>query len=182
MLLAAVCALPVLASYLAYYVWQPSGRANYGELIGPSPLPRTALPPAADQQPLAAADFDGLWTLLYAGPAECAAACAEALHTLRQVRLAQGKDSRRIGRVWLQTGAGNAATLPAEDADGLRIGRLEAGTAQAWLAALPDAASGAHIYLIDPLGNAMMRFPPRADAARMVKDLQRLLKYSALGR
>lgn len=180
LLLAFVCVLPVLASYLTFYVWQPAGRVNYGELIGPTPLPRTGLAPAADQPPLTTADFEGRWTLVHAGPAACGEACLAAIHTTRQVRLAQGKEMTRIARVWLLTDTAAPAALPAADAEGLRIARL--GGDPAWLAALPGAAAGTHIYLVDPLGNAMMRFPPAADPKRMVKDLQRLLKYSALGR
>ena len=92
----------------------------------------------------------------------------------------------RVGRVWLITdGAepgdeqltGSTTSL----ADELRIAHANAD----WLASLPGLAPGA-IYLVDPLGNVMMRFDERADstaAARaLTKDLQRLLKYSALGR
>ena len=44
-----VCAAPVLASYLTYYVIRPEGRRNYGELIDPQrPLP-----------PLTATTLDG---------------------------------------------------------------------------------------------------------------------------
>ena len=38
-----------------------------------------------------------------------------------------------------------------------------------------------HIYLVDPLGNLMMRFPRDPDPSKMLKDLQRLLKYSGIG-
>ena len=38
-----------------------------------------------------------------------------------------------------------------------------------------------HIYLVDPLGNLMLRFPRDPDPSRMIKDLQRLLRYSRIG-
>ena len=54
----------------------------------------------------------------------------------------------------------------------------------ALLAALP-LAKGAelrdHIWLVDPLGNLMMRYPPDADASRIRRDMTRLLKYSRIG-
>ena len=44
-LLLAVCVAPVVASYLMYYVFPPSGRTNYGMLIEPQrPVPATACP------------------------------------------------------------------------------------------------------------------------------------------
>jgi hypothetical protein len=38
-----------------------------------------------------------------------------------------------------------------------------------------------HIYLVDPLGNLMLRFPANPDPQRMLKDLARLLKASRVG-
>ena len=39
LLIAALCIAPVVASYLAYYVWQPQGRVNYGDLLALRQLP-----------------------------------------------------------------------------------------------------------------------------------------------
>jgi len=38
-----------------------------------------------------------------------------------------------------------------------------------------------HIYVVDPLGNLILRFPEDADPKRMIKDMSRLLKYSRVG-
>jgi len=38
-----------------------------------------------------------------------------------------------------------------------------------------------HIYVEDPLGNPMMRFPPDPDPSRVINDLQRLMKASSFG-
>ena len=38
-----------------------------------------------------------------------------------------------------------------------------------------------HIYLVDPLGNVVLRYPKDADPSRMKKDLERLLKVSRIG-
>ncbi len=182
LLLALVCVLPVAASYLTYYVWQPSGRVNYGELITPTPLPDGTLPGAPGQAPLSREALNGRWTLLYAGPPECPAACEAALFTMRQARLAQGKELERVARAWLVNGTASAVQLPADRVEGVQLGHVDPAAGAPWLAALPGAPAGTHLYLIDPLGNVMMRFPPQADIKRVAKDLQRLLKYSALGR
>lgn len=177
-LLALVCALPVIASYLAYYFWQPDGRANYGELIPPAALPDTPLNGIAGQPEFQRNELDGRWTLVFAGPDECDPVCEQALYLMRQSRLAQGQEMERVARLWLVgAGADPAPELLAQH-DGLRVAR----SATAWLERLPEAASGRHVYLVDPLGNVMMRFPENADPRRVIKDLQRLLKYSALGR
>jgi hypothetical protein len=38
-----------------------------------------------------------------------------------------------------------------------------------------------HIYVVDPLGNLMMRYPEDPDPGRVIKDLERLLKLSRIG-
>lgn len=182
LLLALVCVLPVLASYLAFYIWQPQGRVNHGELLTPTPLPTSALPGAGGQPPLARAELEGHWTLVVTAPAACDAACRRALYVSRQARTAQAKEMARVARLWLVTDGGALAAGAGVAKEGLRLARADA----AWLAVLPGAAESGTVFLVDPLGNVMMRFAHQADttaAARaLTKDLQRLLKYSALGR
>lgn len=185
LLLAFVCALPVLASYLMFYFWQPEGRVNHGELLRPTALPQHALPGAGGQPALQAAELHERWTLLMVADSACDAACERALYASRQARIAQAKEMERVARLWLLSDDGDLP--PAQLAErfsahgDLRVARAD----PAWLASLPGAQAGA-IFLVDPLGNVMMRFDDQPDAVReareIVKDLQRLLKYSALGR
>lgn len=182
-LLTIVSVLPVAASYFAFYLWQPQGRVNHGDLLRPTALPLNGLPGVGGQGGFARAELEGKWTLLVAAPADCDAACSRVLYVSRQARLAQAKELPRVGRLFLVKGAGEPATDLLQRHEGLRVARADAG----WLAALPGAdAAGAQLYLIDPLGNVMMRFSDDIDTIRsargVTKDLQRLLKYSALGR
>ncbi len=175
--LVVVCVVPVVASYLAFFVWPPQGRMNYGELIQPAPLPDAVLA-GVDGQPVLGRDaLKGYWTLVYVGPAACGEACEGALYAMRQGRLAQRKEMTRVERLWLVTDAGtpDPALLQAHHA--LRVVRAE----PAWLERLPDAGLGVHVYLVDPLGNVMMRFPGQPDVALVIRDLQRLLKFSGVG-
>lgn len=177
-MLALVCVLPVVASYLAYYVWRPEGRVNYGELVAPASLPEAHLAGIAGQPDFTRSDLDGRWTLVYAGPSACDPACSQALYLMRQSRLAQGEEMERVARLWLVSDADAPAPAVLGAHEGLRLARA----VPAWLDRLPGGASGRHVYLVDPLGSVMMRFPENADPRRVIKDLQRLLKYSALGR
>ncbi|QDF98691.1 hypothetical protein CJ010_20180 [Azoarcus sp. DD4] len=185
LLLALVCALPVVASYLAFYFWPPSGRVNHGELLVPAALPTGPLAGIGGQAPLRRAELEGRWTLVYVGSAGCDRACETSLYAMRQARLAQGKEQARVGRLWLLADGGQ----PRREITSLHPDLRLAPAVDDWLAQLPGAARGVHLYLVDPLGNVMMRFPPvtdgdaaAAEVRGIVKDLQRLLKYSALGR
>ena len=110
-LLLAVCIAPVAASYLMYYVFPPSGRTNYGELIEPQrPVPAIetrpvhpseARAPGRDGEGMAA--FRGHWILVAIHSGECDEACAEKLYFMRQTHASLGKDRDRVARVLLVT-------------------------------------------------------------------------------
>jgi hypothetical protein len=117
--------------------------------------------------------------LLAVDSGQCDAACQAKLLRIRQLRLMQGKDMDRIERVWLVTDG------RAPDPDLMRLhqgARLLDARAEDLLALLPhQERPGDFIYLIDPLGNLMMRYPRDADPQGMKKDLERLLKVSRVG-
>jgi hypothetical protein len=174
-LLIAICAAPVAASYVAYYVVRPSGHVNYGELLAPRPVPATALT-TLDGRELRPSALEGDWVLVVADSASCDERCRRNLVYTRQVRLAQGKETERIARLWLLTDDGNPDPALLADQPDVRVVHARDS---ALLRALPAERSPAdHIYVIDPLGNLMMRFPPNPDPQRMLKDLARLLRHS----
>jgi len=171
-----VCTLPVIASYLAFYVWKPQDQVNYGLLITPTPMPEATLFVPEGRKPVDRASLNGHWTLVYAGPAACDEACREALYATRQTRVAQGKEMERVARLWLVTDADQPDPEILVTHPELQVARADA----TWLSLLPGAEHGTHVFLVDPLGNVMMRFPEQPDIKLVIKDLRRLLKYSGL--
>lgn len=98
---------------------------------------------------------------------------------MRQVRTAQGKEMDRIERVWLLTDAGMPSAELLREYEGTYVARLNDPKLAAALPA--DADRAAHIYLVDPLGNVMLRYPENPDPRKMIRDFERLLKYSRIG-
>jgi len=157
----AVCAAPIVLAWLAYeFRWGAGAAGNYGELLPPQPVAGPLAP------------LRGKWVLVTADPASCDAACEKKLYVVRQVRLAQGKEAHRIERLWLVTDGGRPRPELLAAVEGTHV-------APASDIRLPGARD--HIYLVDPLGNLMMRFPADPDPQRFIKDLERLLKYSSFG-
>lgn len=179
----AVCAAPLLASYFTYYVIKPQGGAtNAGTLIDPRQYPIPAMASTTlDGQPQTLEQFKGKWIMLKVGPSDCQQDCQDQLFAMRQLRTMQGKEMERIERVWLITDEQPLATELLRVNDGTRMLRARADAVQAWLPVEQGGAASEHIYLIDPLGNLMMRFPKDADPNKVKKDLGKLLKASAIG-
>lgn len=177
-----VCAAPIILSYFTYYVIKPTGRNNYGELIDPRSYP---IPPLGtttlDGKPISLDAYKGKWIMLQVDHADCAAPCQKKLLDMRQLRLAQGKEMDRIERVWLITDDKPLDTIVMREFDGTRLLRVKADAVNAWLPTEGGTVAADHIYMIDPLGNLMMRFPKDADANKIKKDIYKLLKASAIG-
>ena len=181
LLIWAVCAAPVVASYLSYYVVKPQGRINHGTLITP-PKPMSAEPGLAftdlQGQAVAPQALQGQWLLVSVAGGACDAACERQLYLQRQLREVLGRDKDRVDRVWLIPDQAEVrpALLPAlAQAWTLRV---DAARLSQWLQADAGQTLSSHLYLVDPRGDWMMRFPADADPVRIKKDLMRLLKAS----
>ncbi len=177
----AVCAAPVVASYFTYYVVRPEGRRNYGELVEQRPLP--ALPALfLEGAAIELQSLRGQWLLVSVAGGACEAACEQHLYLQRQLRESLGKDKDRIDWVWLVDDG-----TPVRDALRPALGqatvlRVDAARLAQWLAPAPGHALADHLYLVDPMGNWMMRFPAGLDVAsapKVKRDLERLLRASA---
>jgi cytochrome oxidase Cu insertion factor (SCO1/SenC/PrrC family) len=137
------------------------------------------LPAAASGDRFDFARVRGRWVFVTADSGACDEYCRNKLWKMRQVRLTQGKYLERIERVWLVTDTQTIAAAIVKEYDGTHIARVSGGPL---LKALPYRdAQRDHIYLVDPLGNVVLRYPKDADPSRMKKDLERLLKVSRVG-
>ncbi len=177
-----VCAAPVIASYLTYFVIRPEGRTNYGELI----LPTRSLPALAlrtlDGAEVPAASLRGQWLLVVVAPSSCGERCEAQLFMQRQLREMLGRERERLDKVWFVTDEGAlAAPLRAavQAAPATTALRVDAQALAGWLAPAVGQALEDHLYVVDPMGEWMMRMPASADPARVKRDLERLLRASA---
>ena len=177
-----ICASPVIASYWTYYVIRPDGRRNFGELIEPQrPLPEApTLTLTGERATLSA--LKGQWLLISVGSGVCDTACQQRLYFQRQLRETLGKDKDRLDRVWLIRDEAAVAPALASALNAFTVLQVSTQDLQAWLPPSAGHALSAHLYLVDPLGNLMMRFPADMDAAgasKAKRDLERLLRASA---
>ncbi len=178
----AVCASPMIASYFTYYVIQPGAKNNYGALIDPRqhPMPTLNLQDQ-DGKVVELSSLKGKWLMLQIDDASCAEACQRKLLEMRQLRLAQGKGMDRIERVWLITDGQPVAEQLKPGIAGTHLLRSDKSRLEKWLPTENGTSLQDHLYIVDPLGNLMMRYPKDADPNKIKKDLIKLLKASAIG-
>jgi hypothetical protein len=191
LLVLAMCAAPVIASYFTFYVVRPAGRTNFGVLVEP----QRTLPELVAQdlhgKPVPMASLRGQWLVMSVAHAACDARCESTLFLQRQLRAGLGKDKDRVDWVWLidDDAPVPAAMLPR--LEGSTTVRIPAQSAAQWLGDGTAAPLYGVVYLVDPLGNYMMRFPaPDLEtdstqdakllhAKKVKRDVERLLRASA---
>jgi hypothetical protein len=176
------CAAPVIASYFTYYVVRPEGRTNHGTLIQPSrTMPEALAARTLAGAPVAVAALRRQWLLVSVGLAACGGACEERLYAQRQLREMLGKDADRLDKLWFVTDTAPVAeplqrALAA--APGMTVLRVDAAALAAWLAPQAGHRIEDHLYLVDPMGEWMMRFPARLEPSKVRRDLGRLMRAS----
>lgn len=176
-----VCAAPVIASYFTYYVIRPEGRRHFGELIDPlRPLPAVEGRSLQGQaQPLSS--LKGQWLLLVVGGGACDAACQNLLYLQRQLRESLGREKDRVDRVWLISDDVPVDPVLQTAMQGATVLRMAPAALAAWLSPATGRQLGEHLYLVDPMGHWMMRFPSELSvesAGKAKRDLDRLLRAS----
>ena len=182
-----VAILPVAASVTLYLIdWRQSSTVNHGELFKPARALVDNSMHDLEGKAVHFGDLHGQWAMVYFGSSSCPEACMQNLFRMRQIHIAQGRESERVERVFITTDAASAG-LEAKLADyaGMHIWTADADA----LSKIADnfgtdpqqLAQQHSIYLVDPMGNLIMRYAPDTDPAGMRKDMERLLKYSGAG-
>ena len=187
-ILLAVCAFPYLGGWL-YYQYMDKlplpKTTNYGTLLSPvravGDLPLQSI----DGTTFNTADLRGSWVLVTVASSVCTELCQKNWYLLRQVRQAMGNERRRVERLLVLTDTSQVAALqlPLKEHAGMRVAVGSSDSVQKLQAQLqnPNPVAQDGLYIIDPLGNVMMSYPPDFNGELIIKDLRRLLKVSQVG-
>lgn len=190
-LLLGICALPLLAAWMAYLdpALVPRGRVNRGELIEP---PR-AIPDVRLQtiegKPFQFKDLTGRWGLVWLMAFPCGEDCPWKLYEMRQIALVLNKEQVHLERVVvpLDTHLSKQLGGQLKDYPGTRMitgpmSEIDVLAARFMAAGGLKPGEAGSFCVIDPQGNLILRYPDDADPRDMLKDLKRLLRYSLVGR
>lgn len=179
----AICAAPMLLSYFSYYVIRPQSISAFGELIEPQrDLPSIKVT-QLDGQAIDFTQLRGQWLFVAATSGKCEADCEKLLYIQRQLHKGLGKQQDKLERVWLVSDDAPVSPVLVEALQGATILRIDPKALEQWLYPSQGHLLSDHLYLIDPMGHWMMRFPPNIEApeaaSKIKRDLERLLRAAS---
>ncbi|MDG2354018.1 MAG: hypothetical protein P8L86_04305 [Gammaproteobacteria bacterium] len=155
----------------AFFYWNPTAftgtTVNYGKFVNPI-ITTEEQDVVFDEK--TKGTLQGLWTLAYVTD-QCDNACIKTLKDMKTIRILMSEDMRRIQRMLLINGT----------TDLQEHGVLIANPSEALSQQLNKFPRNS-LFLIDPLGNVMLHYNPQdLTIKRVIKDLDRLFKYSRIG-
>ncbi|WP_321879957.1 SCO family protein [Paraburkholderia bannensis] len=182
-LIALICGAPIAISYFTYYVIQPKGGStSYGTLVEPQrPIPAALMVTGDDGREVPLASLRGRWLMISVDSGACDEACVHKLYFMRQVRATQGAERERVVTLWLRSDDASVPAVVRSAYPDTRMLRADSAAVAAWLPATDSTKDSDHIYLVDPNGNLMMRFPDHPDPSKIKQDVTKLLKWSSIG-
>ena len=164
----------LVAGMLRFSGWRPAATRNHGEMLDPPGDLRAIVPRRLDGSAYRWAPVERRWRLALAPPASCTTECAKLAHDLDTVWQLSGRDADRVDVLWICAGASCAPPAGAPRTPTLQL--LQDNPSLR--AALPrvDDVAGVPVYVIDPNGFVILRYPPGFDPGGLRADLSKLLK------
>ena len=184
-----IFSVPFLGAWLVYNYtdFGKNDNNSYGELIVPprtiSDFSLSGAEPGTENKRL-----HGKWSLIYISTGPCLKHCWDNLAMLQNIRSATGNSTDRVQVVLLadenhlaadlddiavNINLKNVYIIAGDDAQKIL---LEAGRLKNNELVMKEG-----FYLIDPMGNLMMRYNINREGAGILKDLKHLLRYSRIG-
>lgn len=176
--------LPLALAFWVYYGtdWRPLRTVNHGELITPvRALPAVQLQPAIESAAAPAELFHHKWSLVYVGDGQCDDTCRKSLYVMRQTRLSLNNEMGRVERVFLATAHCCTRDFLAHEHPGLHVFDASGAAAASLLNVFPAEEREQSLFIVDPLGNLMMKYDVRQNPKGLLQDLKKLLSLSHIG-
>lgn len=177
---------PVVLAYIMFFFVEVKSFVNHGELLNPILHIKDFGLKDDKNELIPQDDLTYKWRLISFLKADCDQKCESRLYDSRQIHTSLGKDRHRIIRMFVHLEpAGEALTnLIAETHENVIHVN---GDPDAIVKSLGDnvhddlGINNNEIYIMDPMGNVMMRFTQDQPNKDFLYDLKKLLKASQIG-
>ena len=177
---------PVVLAYIMFFFVEVKSFINHGEILNPIVHITSFKLTDENDKVIEADELTYKWRLISFVNKDCDAACEQRLFDTRQIHTSLGKDQHRLSRMFVHLEpAGEALTkLISEEHDNVIHvnGDLKDITDALGINIRDDIAiSNNETYIMDPMGNVMMRFTQDQPNKEFLYDLKKLLKASQIG-
>ena len=177
--------VPVVAAYILFFLGvTPPAYSNKGELLAPVVDIESFALTDAENQPIKRDDIIiHRWHMILFAGSRCDDACNEALYKMRQINIAVGKNAPRVRHTVVHYAPPDeafSALIEQEYPDARRV-YTNSQSVEAALQQVGAEFRSNEIYLMDPLGNIMLRFTQDQSYKDLMHDLNKLLKVSQIG-
>lgn len=187
------CALPIAAAFYLYFFDKPEGTNNYGTILDPQVDVSTDVFKNINGDDFTMQQVADKWVLIQVINSNCDEVCQNTMYFQRQARASKGKEQGRIERVVFVTDDGPLETLLLRQFPDVHFVRASEDQLKGWLPLEQGIVGNKgsadigtvrdHVFVADPLGHVMMRFPPNNTLQfdKFRKDISRLLWASNIG-
>ena len=173
---------PVVLAYLMYFFGNVASFSNHGEILDPV-VDISSLKLKNDTDELIPKkELTYKWRLISFVGKDCDNACSTRLYDIRQIHKSLGKDQHRVLRVIVHLGTASEELMDLINKEYPKALNLY-GDENDISSALGESARirENEVYIMDPVGNVMMRFTQEQPKKDFLKDLRKLLKVSQIG-
>jgi len=176
---------PVVAAYALFFLGvTPPAYSNKGELLAPIiDVDSFALSDDSNNRLDRDAITEHKWHMIYFVGSSCDDACNQTLYNMRQINIAAGKNANRLQRllVHLETPGEEFQALITKEYPQARHVNASSESIAAALQEVGPQFRANEIYIMDPLGNIMLRFTQEQSYKDILHDLNKLFKVSQIG-
>ena len=177
---------PVVLAYIMYFFVDVKSFVNHGEILNPIVHIVSFELKNKNGEIIAEKELTYKWRLISFLGKDCDQQCEKRLFDTRQIHTSLAKDRHRLSRMFvhLEPAGDSLSKLITETHPGvIQVN----GNANIIINALGDNIRGDvsirnnETYIMDPMGNVMMRFTQEQPEKEFLYDLKKLLKASQIG-
>jgi cytochrome oxidase Cu insertion factor (SCO1/SenC/PrrC family) len=177
---------PVALAYIMFFFVDVKSFINHGEILNPIVHISSFKLTDEDNEIIPQAELTFKWRLISFVGKECDQSCESRLYDTRQIHTSLGKDQHRLSRMFihLEPASESLNKLIDEEHENVIHVNGDVGVIKKALGVniRSDASiTNNEIYIMDPMGNVMMRFTQEQPNKEFLYDLKKLLKASQIG-
>jgi len=176
---------PVVAAYALFFLGvTPPAFSNKGELLDPIIDVESFVLTDNNEKQISRDEITNhKWHMVYFAGPSCDDACNQILYNMRQINIAVGKNANRLQRLVVHLDEPNEEfqALITKEYPDARHANANANRIEAALQGVGPQFRSNEIYIMDPLGNIMLRFTQDQPYKDLLHDLNKLFKVSQIG-